>query len=312
MKRPIWFAVCIGAASPAVSAEVFDDFERHLLGPNWIVLAGAGSIGLVGQSDLGLVAGPARGGAVAWAANTFLLDEFSEAVISPDRADSMLLQVYVRLRAVDNARYGFHWNNAFGGRWEIKYDGVPTPQTRILASAIAPEPLPGDRIRIEARGATISGYHNEVLVLTAEDTAPDAITEVGELGVVFRFTTTAPAVYPSAVVEDWMGGDLPAASVDPEPGVAAPLLAMYPNPGAESVRLTLAPELDWRRCVLSVYDARGRAVLVDCPIDSGTGMCYTRACLPSLFLSWTTRHDESWKAGFDRERCARTKCGARA
>jgi hypothetical protein len=261
MKRPIWFAVCIGAASPAVSAEVFDDFERHLLGPNWIVLAGAGSIGLVGQSDLGLVAGPARGGAVAWAANTFLLDEFSEAVISPDRADSMLLQVYVRLRAVDNARYGFHWNNAFGGRWEIKYDGVPTPQTRILASAIAPEPLPGDRIRIEARGSTISGYHNELLVLTAEDTAPDAIMDAGEIGVVFRFTTTAPAVYPSAVVEEWTGGDLLAASVDPEQGPAAPLLSMYPNPVAESVRLTLAPELDWRRCVLSVYDARGRVVL---------------------------------------------------
>ena len=64
--------------------------------------------------------------------------------------------------------------------------------------------------------------------------------------------------------------------------------------------------------VISYIEMCRREVLVDCPIDIGTGMCYTRACLPSLFLSWTTRHDESWKAGFDRERCARTKCGARA
>jgi len=252
-----------GAASPAAGTVVFDDFERHMLGPDWVVLAGVGSVGLVDQSDLGLVAGPARGGAVAWEADTFLVDEFSEAVISPARADSMLLQVYVRLRAADNARYGFHWNNAFGGRWEIKYDGVPAQQTRILASAIAPEPLPGDRIWIEARGLTISGYHNGLLVLTAEDTAPDAITDAGKLGVVFRFTTSAPAVYPSAVVEGWTGGDLPAASVEfPEQGAAAPLLSMYPNPVAESARLILASELDWRRCVLSVYDARGRVVLV--------------------------------------------------
>jgi len=251
----------MASASSAVATEAADDFERHALGPNWIVLAGSGSVGLVGQSDLGLVAGPARGGAVTWGADTFLVDEFSEAVISPDRADSMLLQVYVRLRTVDSARYGFHWNNAFGGRWEIKYDGVPTQQTRILASTIAPEPLPGDRIRIEARGSMISGYHNEVPVLTAEDTAPDAITEAGALGVVFRFTTTAPAVYPSAVVEEWTGGDFTAASVDAEPATATPLFSIYPNPVAESLRLSLVSELDWRRCVLKIYDACGRAVL---------------------------------------------------
>ena len=257
-------AVCaLDSASPALGRTVFDDFERHSLGPSWVVLAGAGSVGLVAQSDLGLVVGPARGAAVAWAADTFLADELSEALISPARSDSMLLQVYVRLRASDNARYGFHWNDALGGRWELKYDGVPTKQTRILASAIAPEPLPGDRIRIEARGSTISGYHNGLLVLTAEDTGPDAILEAGELGVVFRFTITSPAVYPSAVVEEWTGGDLPTSSVEfPEQSAAARLVRMCPNPVAESARLTLSSEMDWQRCdFFSVYDARGRLVL---------------------------------------------------
>src|SRR5881628_1726410 len=172
----------------AAGAVAFDDFERHTLGPNWRVLAGSGSIEILNQSDLGLVSGPARGGAIEWGADVFGTEEFSEAMISPDRIDSMLTQVFVRHRTSDNARYGFHWNNGFGGRWEIKYDGVPTAQTRILASAIAPEPQPGDRLRIEARGARISGFHNGALILSADDTSPDAITTAGGVGVVFRFT----------------------------------------------------------------------------------------------------------------------------
>lgn len=267
----VWTALCASAASPAAGAVAFDDFERHSLGPNWTVLAGSGSLGLVAMSDLGLVTGPARGGAVAWAADTFLADQFSEALISPARADSMLLQVFVRLRTSDNARYGFHWSNYFGGRWEIKYDGVPTPQTRILASLSAPEPQPGDRIRIEARGSTISAYHNGVLILTADDTEPQAITGAGPLGMVFRFTTEVPATYPQSVVEEWSGGDLAATSVEAEYDGAAPLVRIFPNPVARSANVILAagvrqhPDLSFR-----LHDARGRLVLaqhIDDPQD---------------------------------------------
>jgi hypothetical protein len=81
---------------------------------------------------------------------------------------------------------------------------------------------------------------------------------------VFRFTITFPAVYPSAVVEEWNGGDLPAASVEfPEQSVAARSVRMCPNPVADSARLTAASELDLRRCdFFSVCDARGRVVLM--------------------------------------------------
>jgi hypothetical protein len=201
---------------------------------------------------------------VAWAADDFPADQFSEALISAERPDSMLHQVFVRLRAADNARYGFHWNNAFGGRWEIKYDGVPTPQTRILASAISPQPLAGDRMRIEAVGSTVSGYHNGVLMLQVEDTAPDAITGGGRLGVVFRFTTTAPATYPAAVVEEWSGGDLPTSSAGiPDPAIPAALLTIDPGPIASVATVRLSPSLEGERDLLfTVHDARGRLVIL--------------------------------------------------
>lgn len=244
----------------AAGAVASDDFERHLLGPNWIVLGGSGSVGILDQSDLGLANGPSRGGALEWGADSFLADQFSEAMISPERIDSMLTQVFVRHRTSDNARYGFHWNNAFGGRWEIKYDGVPTAQTRIVASLVAPEPLPGDRIRIEARGARISGFHNGTLILSAEDTAPDAIMATGGLGVVFRFTTTFPASYPSAVFESWSGGDLAdVASVDPSASGHAPLVSFWPHPivGRSSVDISEALS-HMEGLGFSLFDAGGR------------------------------------------------------
>jgi len=252
-----------GAPAPASGTVVSDDFERHTLGSNWIVLGGSGSIGIVGQSDLGLVAGPARGGATEWGAGGFLADQFSEAMISPDRNDSMLTQVFVRHRVSDNARYGFHWNNGLGGRWEIKYDGVPTAQTRILASIVAPEPAAGDRIRIEARGSRISGYHNGALILSAEDTSPDAITATGRLGVVFRFTTTFPATYPSAVFEEWTGGDLPASvSVGPPKGGAPPPhVTIQPHPVVGRSTVAISGDLPGVGGVtFSLYDASGRLI----------------------------------------------------
>lgn len=267
----VWGLVATaGCAAPAArAAEAFDDFERHMLGPDWELLAGAGSVGLVAQSDLGLVNGPARGGAAAWIA-AFQVDCFSDALIAPGRPDSMLHQVFVRLRQSDNARYGFHWNDAFGGRWELKFDGVPTPQTRILASLVAPQPRPGDRIRIEAIGRRILGYHNGVLLLEAEDVAPDAITTSGKAGVVFRFTVTAPAVYPSPVIEEWSGGDLSASAVPEGTAQSVARIAVTPCPASTELRLAFPFDPAASGELLVVHDARGRRVMEQ-PLRGGAG-----------------------------------------
>ena len=140
----ILFAIMI--ATFKLSAQtVFDNFERITgLSPNWTVYAGGSSVGIVNGSDMGLVSGPGLIGISGWTANNFSVDQYSEAQISSNALDSMLKQVFVRRRNSDFARYAFHWNNAFGGRYEIKYDGVPTPQVRVLTSVPSTPPLPGD------------------------------------------------------------------------------------------------------------------------------------------------------------------------
>lgn len=196
-----------------------DDFERHLLGNNWSVYAGSGTVQIVDSSDLGF---PVSGyfGLLGWTATSFAANQYSEIIISPDKIDSMLCQAFVRRRSSDFARYGFHWNNAYGGRWEIKYDGVPTAQTRILDSLPGIAPLNGDTLRIEISGMTISGYYNGNLLVQATDTAfvtSDPITTTGVPGIAFRFTSiTFPATFPSPVIEQWNGGDLTQTSTESE------------------------------------------------------------------------------------------------
>ncbi len=198
------------AATPAARAQdpAADDFERHVLGPNWIVLAGAAAI--IGDSDLG-VAG-SGGCAVQWAGSAFGADQLSETEISTDIDPEMLLQVFVRRRAADGARYAFHWNGDPGmDRWEIKYDGVPSAQTRILASAGGSPPMPGDRIRIEVEGAspvTIRGYYEGSLFLLATDAAPQRIASAGPPGVVTRPRQGSTPTPPVPVFESWSGGTL--------------------------------------------------------------------------------------------------------
>ena len=80
----------------------------------------------------------------------------------------------MRRRASDNARYGFHWNDESTFKWEIKFDGVPTAQTRIVGSAAGTAPQLGDTLRVEARGNVIKGFHNGVEVVSATDTDQSA------------------------------------------------------------------------------------------------------------------------------------------
>lgn len=192
---------------------VYDDFERHSLGPSWTLLV-PGS-GIVNQSDLGVVSG--TGCAVGWTASTFAVDQFSETRISLDVNPVMLQQVFVRRRASDNARYGFHWNGDPGNsRWEIKYDGVPSPQTVILASLNGSGPAPGDTLRLETCGTSpvmLRGFRNGQLLLTAFDSSPQRIVTAGVAGVVSRPMQGSTITPPSPIFESWSGGSLAYADV---------------------------------------------------------------------------------------------------
>lgn len=193
-----------------------DDFERASLGGDWIRISGSNAE-IVNGSDLGTPTNVWL--FVGWTASAFAADQFCEAVIANGRPDTMLTQVYVRRRTNDLARYGFHFNDenkdgtGIGNpRWEIKYDGVPTSQTRILASVPAAMPQPGDSLRIEVRGTSpvlIRGFHNGVGVISAQDAAHQRITTSGMVGMVSRLRRggyTAPPNSP--VFASWWGGSI--------------------------------------------------------------------------------------------------------
>src|SRR5437016_4422102 len=200
-----WFgqanAVLATGPDPAI-----DDFERPSLGTNWTRLGGS-SAEIVNGHDLGVP--NTVGCAVSWSASTFLADQFSETVLAQDKPPNMLTQVYVRMRSTDRARYGFHFNGDPGNsRWEIKFDGVPTAQTRILASVPGLPPVPGDTVRIEAYGSTIRGYLNGQVLLTSVDTAPERITTTGPAGVVARNAQGTTNTPPTPIFASRQGGSL--------------------------------------------------------------------------------------------------------
>lgn len=188
-----------------------DNFERSTLGTNWSVVFG--SAGIVNNSDLGFQSvSPA--GIVSWTGSTLSADQFSEGLISSNKVKNMLTQVSVRRRSSDGARYAFHYNegpNVVAPGWEIKYDGVPTAQTRILATnRTPPAPKPGDRLRLEVRNSnpvSLKGYLNGVLVLSATDSSASRVLN-GSPSLVYRLQLNTTTTYPTAVWESWTGGSL--------------------------------------------------------------------------------------------------------
>ncbi len=176
-----------------------DDFERDALGADWTLHVG--NAGIV-KGDLALLA---KGLCLAsWGSGAFEADQFSEAALSSEPDPMAIQQVFVRRREKDGARYGFHWNPAEGGRWEIKLDGVPTKSTRLLATAPSSAgPAAGDRLRLEARGKTLRALHNGAEILKGEDTSSEAITEAGRPGVAFFSRGTA---FPARIFASWRGG----------------------------------------------------------------------------------------------------------
>lgn len=255
MSLALIFAIAISKAQQTAS----DDFERHMLGSDWSVFFGSGDVEIVDSSDLGF---PVTGyfGLAGWTANTFGADQYSEIIISPDKIDSMLCQAYVRRRSSDFARYGFHWNNAYGGRWEIKYDGVPTPQVRILDSLPGAPPANGDTLRIEIAGMSISGFLNGNLILQATDTAftsSSPITTTGVPGIAFRFTTTFTPVFPSPVIEQWNGGDLPATGMNDIQNSES--LNIFPNPASGTI--TLLSNTDLKNAEIKIMNVLGEVLI---------------------------------------------------
>lgn len=177
-----------------------DDFERPSLGSDWAIHSG--EVGIV-KGDLAILA---KGlGLVSWARPGVGADQFGEAKVAADAAPGSVIQVFVRRRTKDGARYGFHFNPR-SAKWEIKLDGVPTARTRILGSADgARGPAPGDTIRLEIRGKALKGFTNGKEILSVEDTGDDAISS-GAPGLAF-FTREGTA-YPAPVFAEWKGGTL--------------------------------------------------------------------------------------------------------
>jgi hypothetical protein len=145
---------------------------------------------------------------VDWAGR-FGADQFSEVVIAATKDVNALVQVHVRRQSDSFARYGFHYNpEKSPAVWEIKYDGVPTAQTRIIASTTGPALANGDVVRIEVRGRQISGFRNGQLVLVASDDAPNAILATGGTGITSRPKDGTTIPYPAPVAASWRGGTL--------------------------------------------------------------------------------------------------------
>ena len=189
-----------------------DDFERAALGSNWQLNLGSG--GIINNSDLGILSGSIS--INSWVGSTFSNNQFSQAQISTNASSEMQKQIFVRRRSSDSARYAFHYNiESSPLRWEIKYDGVPTAQTKLLATnSTAPAPVPGDTLRLEAEGDTLRGYHNGNLVLSATDSSAEKIT-AGPPGLTFRLIGNANVAQPEPVFESWSGGSISAPTQKP-------------------------------------------------------------------------------------------------
>ena len=276
---PMLLCMASTAQDPA-----FDDFERSGgPGPDWTIYFGGTNVTIVYDSDLGLINGQ-QFGIAAWTGSVFSPDQYCEGVISPDKIDSMWAQVFVRRRTSDAARYAFHWSDrdtvAGYGWWDIKYDGVPSPQTRIVASVLGNAPAAGDTLRLEVitNGSgypELRGYHNGIMVVTGIDSAAVRIMD-GEPGMAFRFRLGWPATWPSKVFEEWNGGSLAGFSTRVDERGMDDFL-VWPNPTRVQLNLNnKAPAF------VVITDATCRPVMAanlpangTLPVGSLASGCYT-------------------------------------
>lgn len=229
MKKRGWLLAILATGSfcsivPAQTT-AFDDFERSTLGSNWMISfpASGSQVQIVGNSDLGMTAGPQGFFLANWAGTPFGADQFCEAVIPMDVAPDWAHQVYVRRRSSDAARYGFGFENdpnqtQYYNKWYFKYDGVPEAETRMFGVVDkGPQaPRPGDTLRVEIRGYTLYGYWNGRLMAMAGDDAASNRIANGVPGLAARVANGNQAITQSVKVwETWRGGTLAATSIAP-------------------------------------------------------------------------------------------------
>jgi hypothetical protein len=212
-------ATTIDASADASSKDMAsDDFKRSALGSDWTIVYPPTppntQVQIIASTDLGMTPGPEGFFLVNWTKRAFGPDQFSEATIAPDATAGWAYMVYVRWRASDRARYGFAYDDdpnqpLYYNKWIFKYDGVPGPQTRIIASAPgASAPQPGDTLRVEIRGYTLSGYWNGTKVLEATDADPTMIAD-GVPGLASRWANGNMSTSVDARVwGSWTGGAL--------------------------------------------------------------------------------------------------------
>lgn len=186
------------------TADVQDDFQRQDLGTSWTVYNGDVAI-IDGQLGLATRSGNLHGmGLVAWSGTTLSADQYSQVTVAPGKPTEALLQVFVRRSAGDLARYGFHWNSRFDGRWELKLDGREPGV--VLVSVPGEGPQDGDVLRIEVVGNTLTGYLNGAELLRTTDSE---LTEPGEAGTVFAaLPSIGPESFPLRMITAWSGGSL--------------------------------------------------------------------------------------------------------
>ncbi|MBK6861626.1 MAG: T9SS type A sorting domain-containing protein [Saprospiraceae bacterium] len=251
-------AVQSNAQDPAI-----DKFERSVgLGSNWTVYFGGSAITIIADSDIGISNSSTLFGIAAWTGSNFEANQYSEAIISSEKIDSMWAQVFVRRRTSDAARYAFHWSDRDGkipGLWDIKYDGVPTPQTRILDSLFAPPPAVGDTLRIEVRTDIITGYpeikgyHNDKLVVSAIDSTRTKIMN-GAPGMVFRFRVGFNPSYPSKVFEEWEGGSLKTIT-GINNNATEHQITLFPNPVNNELKINFYSQNDFE---IEIFNTIGK------------------------------------------------------
>jgi len=184
-----------------------DDFQRVSLGTDWKVVIS--NCAIIAGSDVGLISGIFG---LIERNDVLPADQFCKAIVSEGLGTDVFARgVFVRRRGSDGARYQLHYD--FNGSdvdptpvWQIKYDGVPTAQVRILAESPTPgKANAGDEIGIEVRGSEIKGYLNEQLILTANDTT----IANGKTGLAFT-TAGIPITQPQPAFASWAGGELAA------------------------------------------------------------------------------------------------------
>lgn len=208
----------LGASSPitvTVKNTQSDNFERATLGSNWTTF-GSSSVAIVNSSDIGLAtAGPGISGA-EWNADIFLGDQFSEAVISPDKDPNLMAQVFVRRRNDGTARYSCMYNlNTTPEQWQLSISGTSPV---IITTSTFPGPQAGDTLSIVAGGSFIRCYLNGAEVLNA----PNSTLTMGRPGVAFAPKQGSTITYPTPVFESWYGGNLATTSLS-SPAIRVPL-----------------------------------------------------------------------------------------